>query len=158
MEKEEKMKPQKKFRHAVFIVAYKLEKQEEKNIPVYLLLKRKLHWKGWEFPKGKIEKGENKAQAAKRETMEETGLKVIKLKSYNVSGKYFYKKLLPDRPNIMGQTYTLFSAELKDSNKKPKLDKKEHSGYKWAEYKQAIKLLTWPNQKKCLKIVNRKIK
>ena len=31
---------------------------------------------------------------------------------------------------------------------------KEHSDYLWADYKTALKKLTWPNQRKCLKIVN----
>ena len=145
------MKQKLTYRPAVFIVMYKIEERK----PIYLLLRRKLHWKGWEFPKGKIEKGESKVKAAKREAREESGLRIIKIKKFNVSGKYKYSKLLADRPGYIGQTYTLFSAEVRPG--KVKLDKKEHSGFSWQPFKKAVKMLTWPDQKKCLKIVNKSL-
>ena len=52
-----------KYRKAVFVVGYA---KTQKGIE-YILLKRKLHWKGWEFPKGKIDEGENKLETARRE-------------------------------------------------------------------------------------------
>jgi 8-oxo-dGTP pyrophosphatase MutT (NUDIX family) len=146
------MKPALTFRPAVFVPVYYLDKDQK---PVYLLLHRKLHWKGWEFPKGKIEPGEDKSKTARREAWEESGLKVIKLKRYNVSGKYYYPKILADRPGYKGQTYTLFSGEVK---KAPvKLEKKEHSGHIWLPFEKAVKKLTYPNQKKSLRIVNKYI-
>jgi 8-oxo-dGTP pyrophosphatase MutT (NUDIX family)/predicted double-glycine peptidase len=148
--------PKIKYRPAVFIVVYRIN-QETKE-PEYILLKRKLHWKGWEFPKGGIDKNENSIQTAKRETKEETGLSPIKIMRYNINGKYVYPKLLKDRPHFKGQTYELFSASVKQkSNQKIKLDPKEHSAYVWLPFKQAIKKLTWSDQKKCLKIVNRSL-
>lgn len=141
-----------KYRKAVFIVIYK---RENKN-PKYLLLKRKLHWTGWEFPKGGVKKNENLRDAAKREIVEETGQKPINIKKYKVTGKYKYSKLLKDRPGYTGQIFSLFSAELK--NKKIRLDKKEHSAYKWLDFNKAIKKLKWPNQKKCLRIVHKNLK
>ena len=51
----------KKYRKAVFIVTYLKTKKGIK----YLILKRKLHWVGWEFPKGGLEKKEKKIQGAK---------------------------------------------------------------------------------------------
>ncbi|GIU68613.1 MAG: diadenosine 5'5'''-P1,P4-tetraphosphate pyrophosphohydrolase [Candidatus Pacearchaeota archaeon] len=138
----------KKYRKAVFIVVYSLTKKE----PVYLLLKRKLHWKGWEFPKGAIEKNESSIEAVRRELFEETGLYPLKIKKFNYKGRYKYKKILKDRPNFIGQTFSLFAAEVKI--KKIKIDKKEHSGFKWLSFSNAYKTLTWPNQKKSLKIVN----
>lgn len=138
-----------KFRKAVFVVVYSKFGSKIK----YLLLKRKLHWKGWEFPKGKIEKGERKEETAKREAKEETGLKIIKLKKFNFSGKYFYSKKLPDRPNYIGQTFRLFSGEVKTG--KVKLDKKEHSTYEWVNFEKALRKLKWSNQRKCLRIVNK---
>ena len=141
----------KKYRKAVFIVTY----VKEKNKIFYLILKRKLHWKGWEFPKGKIEKFEMKRMAVKREVKEETGLQILKIKKFNVHGKYKYKKMLKDRPGIIGQTYHLYAVEVKKG--KVILDKKEHSDYKWLESEKAIKKLTWNNQKKCLKIVDKEI-
>jgi len=142
---------EKRYRRAVFIVTYR----KEKNKILYLLLKRKLHWKGWEFPKGGVEPNEQLKTTAKREAQEETGQDPIKIKSYNFKGNYPYKPLLKDRPEYTGQTYQLFSAEIK--NKKVKLDPKEHSTYKWLDFNNAFKTLTWPNQKVSLNIVNKSI-
>lgn len=139
-----------KYRKEVFIVGY--SKNNKKGKVEYILLKRKLHWKGWEFPKGKIESKETKIETAKRELKEETGLKLIKIKKFNFSGKYLYKNLLKDRPGLGGQTFSLYAAEVKKG--KVSLDKREHSGHKWFSFFEAEKKLTWPNQKKSLRIVN----
>lgn len=137
-----------KYRKAVFVVVY----AKEKSKIYYLILKRKLHWKGWEFPKGGLKKIETKKRAVKREIKEETGLRILKIKKFNVSGKYKYKKELPDRNGIIGQTYYLYAVEVKKG--KIKIDKLEHSDYKWLEFEKAIQKLTWPNQKKSMAIVH----
>ncbi len=142
----------KRYRKGVFIVIYTLQ---NKN-PEYLILKRNLHWKGWEFPKGGIEKEEPKLDTVKREIYEETGLKPREINEFKKIGKYKYQKSLPDRPRIKGQTYKLFSARVKKN--KIKLDKKEHSDYSWLNFEEALEKLTWPNQKKCLKIVHKKLR
>ena len=141
-----------KYRKAVFIVTYSLIG----NKIYYLILKRKLHWKGWEFPKGGVNFLETKKHAVKRELKEETGLKPLKIKKFNIHGKYKYNKEFRDRPGIKGQNYTLFAVETK--KEKIKLDKLEHSNYKWLNFKEAMKKLTWKNQKKCLKVVDDWIK
>ncbi|MCX8194217.1 MAG: hypothetical protein N3G19_02530, partial [Candidatus Pacearchaeota archaeon] len=51
--------------------------------------------------------------------------------------------------------YILFAAEVKKAKVKIA---KEHNGFKWLPYQKASELLTWPNQKKCLKIVNNYLK
>ncbi len=141
-----------KYRKAVFIVAYAKTK---KGIE-YLLLRRKLHWKGWEFSKGAIKFSEEKKKAVKRELKEETGLEPIKIKKFYYSGKYDYHKAFPDRRGIKGQTFMLYSAEVK--KEKVKLDEIEHSGYKWIGFGKALKMLKFQNQKKSLKIVNKWLK
>ena len=93
------------YRKAVFIVVYAIEKNEV----FYAILKRKKHWTGWEFPKGGVDGNESLEKTAKREAFEETGRRVISLKRYPISGQYRYTKILEDRPNMIGQTYTLFS-------------------------------------------------
>lgn len=138
----------KKYRPAVFVLAYTLENTK----PEYILLKRKLHWKGWEFAKGKIELGETKVQTAKRELLEETGLRAIKIRKFPYNGKYNYRKILPDRPKYKGQTFSLFGAEVKKD--RVSLDPKEHNGHKWVNFTNAHKMLTWGDQKKSLRIVN----
>ncbi len=140
-----------KYRKAVFVIVYRIEKNNIK----YLLLKRKLHWKGWEFPKGGIKDKESLLKTVKREIKEETSQDTFNIKDYKLSGKYKYNKIYPDRPGIIGQTYKLFSAEIK--NKKVKISKKEHSSYVWKDYKNTLKLLTWSNQRKCLKYVNKRL-
>ena len=138
-----------KFRKAVFILVYSLDSNKKIS---YLLLKRKKHWIGWEFPKGKIERFESKRKTAIRELQEETGLNPIYLKKFNKEGKYLYPKELKDRPGIIGQTFHLFAAQTE--KRKAKIDKKEHSGSKWVSYEEAIKLLTYENQKECLTIID----
>ena len=160
MKKGKKRKDKKrkgKYRKAVFCVGYAKTKKGIR----YILLKRKLHWNGWEFPKGKVEWYEffRRKKTALREFKEETGIKPRKktLKKQDYWGKYKYKKQLKDRPGIIGQTYSLYSVEV-PYTKKISLDKKEHSDFKWASFKQALKLLTWKNQKDSLKIVNNWLK
>ena len=67
-----------KYRKAVFVVTYRKEKDKIK----YLILKRKLHWKGWEFPKGGVNKDESLLHAVKREIKEETGQSAFNIKKY----------------------------------------------------------------------------
>lgn len=113
-----------KFRQAIFAVVYSIENKKIE----YLILKRKKHWKGWEFPKGKIELFETRRMAIKREVKEETGQKILKIRDFYTGGIYRYKKRLKDRPGVIGQTYQLFGVEV--SKGKVSLDKKEHNGYK----------------------------
>jgi 8-oxo-dGTP pyrophosphatase MutT (NUDIX family) len=141
----------KKFRKAIFGVAYSINSDDKVE---YVILKRKKHWKGWEFPKGKIEKSEKKKTAAIREVHEETGLKVLKVRRFRKHGIYLYLKKLWDRPDKIGQTYHLFAVKVEKGDGKLKLDHIEHNGYRWVSFKEAYKILTWPDQKKCLKIVN----
>jgi len=141
-----------RYRKAIFVITY----SETKKGIEYLLLKRKLHWSGWEFPKGGIEKEERIKSAIIREVKEETGLAPIRIIKLNFKGKYKYKKTLKDRPGILGQTFNLYAAEVK--KQKIKIDTLEHSDYKWALFKEALKKLTWLNQKKCLKIANSYLK
>jgi len=141
-----------RYRKAIFVVVYAKTK---KGIE-YLILKRKHHWKGWEFPKGGINFNEEKKDAAKRETKEETGLKALRIKKFNYSGKYFYKKKFADRTGIKGQTFSLFAAEVKKG--KVRFDKKEHLGYEWLDFEEAVKKVRFNNQKKALRIVNKWLK
>lgn len=140
-----------KYRKAIFIVVYASSKKGDIE---YLLLRRKLHWRGWEFPKGGIEGNESLKKTIERELKEETGFEIKgKIKSFDIKGKYEYPKKYPDREGIIGQTYSLHAVNV-GKEKKVSIDKKEHSGYKWFSFDKAIKKLTWQNQKECLKIVN----
>ena len=138
----------KRYRKSVFVVVYAKTDQGFN----YLLLKRKLHWNGWEFPKRGIKPLETRKNAVKREMLEETGQSPIRIIKFKEHGKYKFPNPLKDRQQYTGQAYTLFAAEIK--NKNIKIDKKEHNGFMWADFKKAVKMLKWPNQKKSLKIVN----
>ena len=137
-----------KYRKTVSVITYA---KQGKKIN-YLIFNRKLHWKGWEFPKGGVGVLETKRHAVKREVKEETGLDVLKVKKFGIRGKYLYKKELKDRPGIIGHAYSLYGAEIK--KQKIVFDKKEHSGYKWVSFKEAVKKLSWPDQIRNLKFVN----
>lgn len=137
-----------KYRKGIFVVIY----AKEKGRIEYLILKRKHHWKGWEFIKGGINLFELKRHAANREIREESGLNPLNIKKFNYKGKYKYAKELSDRKGIVGQTFALFSAEVRKG--KVKIDKHEHSGYEWMSFEKAIKSVKFANQKKSLKMVN----
>jgi 8-oxo-dGTP pyrophosphatase MutT (NUDIX family)/uncharacterized HAD superfamily protein len=147
-------KPIMNFRRAVFAVAY----ARESGKIAYLLLKRKKHWKGWEFPKGGIDEGESERSAVKREVFEETGLRPINgiVRRFNFRGKYLYRRKFLDRGKMMGQSFVLYAAEVRHG--KVKIDKKEHSDYRWLGFREAMKTLTHENQKKALSIVDKYLK
>jgi len=139
-----------KYRKGIFIVVY----CKNNNKIKYLILKRKLHWKGWEFPKGGIEKNENLLQGMKRELKEETGLAALKIKKFDFSGKYKHDKKYADRKGLLGQTFeVLYAVEVKKA--KVSIDEREHSTFDWKKFNKALKKLTWPNQKRCLGVVEK---
>jgi len=139
----------KKYRKGIFCIAYS-------GHPIrYLLLHIKLHWKGWEFPKGGSLARERPENTVKRELMEETGLRPIHIKRFPVKGSFIYDKKTQAELRVKGFRYVLFSAKVEKG--KVRLSKKEHDGYRWCSYQQALKLLTWPDQRKYIKIVRRAI-
>ena len=141
-----------RYRKAIFVVVYAKTKRGIE----YLILKRKHHWKGWEFPKGGLNLNETKNHAVRREAREETGLIARRIKQFHYSGRYRYKKKFADRTGIMGQTFSLYAAEVRKG--KVKIDKKEHAGFEWLSFEKAVKRVRFPNQKKSLGIVNEWLK
>ena len=118
------------------IIVYRINSE---NIPEFLLLNGDAI--GWGFPKGHIDKGENLVQTAKRETYEETSLKVSKLEpGFKQEVKYFLKKNWSTgkqykTPKLKMVTY--FLAEVPyESNVRIS---HEHIGFVWLPYSKAKK-------------------
>lgn len=134
------LKKMNKFRKGILALVYKKEKNK-----IFLVLKRKLHWKGFEIVKGGIEKGESKIEALKRELKEETGLKIKKIEDLHMKGKFLYPKNFEGWPGYKGMKYSCYAVEVFPG--KVKIDEREHSDYKWMEYDKIISKLTWKEQK-----------
>lgn len=113
----------------------------------YLLLRRKKIWTGWEWLKGGCKFGEDEKTCLKREIMEEISVKSFIPKRTKFTHSFFYfKPLVKDKRKWTGAKHRLFLVEVHSS--KVKVDNEEHSGYKWVDKKDALKMLTWDDQRK----------
>jgi len=134
-----------KTRKGVSAIIFVMDKRKRK----YLLLRRKMYWTGWEWLKGGCRKGENEIACLEREIKEEIGKKV---EDYIVTPTKMIFSFQYERPFVhdgelwKGAKNKVYLIEL--NNKRIKIDKDEHSGFKWASKADALKLITWPDQKK----------
>jgi 8-oxo-dGTP pyrophosphatase MutT (NUDIX family) len=122
-----------------------------KKEPLFLILRRKQNWKGWEYVKGGLLPGESFRAGLKREIFEETGTRKFKVVA-KIPKKIKYKwpkAFLKDKKRWRGAVQQVYVVEI--FSKKIKLDKKEHSGYKWVSGKTALKLLTHKEPKAALR-------
>jgi 8-oxo-dGTP pyrophosphatase MutT (NUDIX family) len=103
----------------------------------------------WDFPKGNIEKGEAEMDTVRREVKEETSLDNIEfvngfrkkiMYNYRRGGKLVYKEVI------------FYLAKTNAKNVKLSF---EHQGYKWLNYNDAMKLLTYKNAKMILEEANK---
>lgn len=113
-----------------------------------LILKRD---KTWVFPKGKVKEGEDLIQTAKREIFEETGINVNDPISFIGTTKYKYEK----ENEIYNKEvyYYLFNVNALQVNLEPSF-----IGYGWFYFDEGLKILTFKNDKKILKIAIKKLK
>ncbi|MCS7123410.1 MAG: NUDIX domain-containing protein [Candidatus Aenigmarchaeota archaeon] len=115
--------------------------RREDNKPKFLLLEYSHYY---DFPRGNIEKNEDELLAAKRELMEETGIKEIKIYPFFKEViSWFYRK----ENKIVKKIAIYFLAETEEKEVKLSF---EHKGYRWSFYEEAINLLTFENSKKAL--------
>jgi bis(5'-nucleosidyl)-tetraphosphatase len=116
------------------------------NTILYLLLK---YGAGhWDFPKGKIEKGETKQQAALRELKEETNLTAHIDEGFEETIQYFFTGLDSKKTKKTVYFFTGYALTT-DVNLSD-----EHTDFAWLPYKDALEKLTYDNAKKILKKAN----
>jgi 8-oxo-dGTP pyrophosphatase MutT (NUDIX family) len=98
----------------------------------------------WDFPKGNIEIGEDEMQAARREILEETGIRDINfLEGFRKKIEYRYKR----GERIFHKEVIFY---LLRTNTRKIILSNEHIAYVWNKYDSAIKKLTYKNTKNVL--------
>jgi len=114
----------------------------------YLLLK--YGWGHWGFVKGHVERGESEEETLWRETEEETGIKREHLKimdGFREKISYFYSR---DGKRIYKEViYFLVESDTTEV----KLSY-EHTAYTWLRYEEALKRLTFENDRNVLRRAN----
>ncbi len=113
---------------------------------LYLLL----HYekKHWDFPKGHVEKGESELETAVRETREETGITDLRFtRSFREAIHYYFqigrKTVHKEVLYFLGETRT-----------QEVILSKEHIGYVWLPYEEALGQITYENSKNVLRKAN----
>ncbi len=123
------------------------------NVIYYLLL----HYEAghWDFPKGHIEGRETEEETARREVFEETGIKDIDIKKgFKESVKYFFRKTynLPKHEKSKAPwVFKVVDFYLAETCTKEVKISREHIGFKWLPYEEALKQLNFKNAKNILK-------
>jgi len=130
----------------------KNRKEKDKRPAIkYLLLKYNYKSQQWGFVKGNIERGESLQETVSREAEEEAGLKKLKFLPFKQSIHYFYRR---DKKIVFKKVIYL----LAEAKSKKVILSKEHTGYTWADYETALKMLTFKEEKKVLRKAEAKIK
>ncbi|MEK7464690.1 MAG: NUDIX domain-containing protein [Patescibacteria group bacterium] len=101
----------------------------------------------WNFAKGTVEAGEGSYDTALREISEETGLRGHDLR-FNQNFKVYDNFTFSVNRQKILKTVIYFLAEAKGNHVKIS---KEHQGYGWFLYKDAIRMLIYDNLKNNLK-------
>ena len=106
----------------------------------------------WDFVKGNIEEGEEEEETAKRELFEETGINNMNIKKgFNQKVEYnYYKK--------NSKVHKIVSYYLAETNQKEVKLSFEHLDYKWSDYEDLMKSITFENSREILKKGNESIK
>ena len=118
------------FNPAIEVVGCFIEHDGE----IILLHRRKDKTNGnkWGLPAGKVDPGENAAEAMLREIYEETGLRLL-FENLSHIKKTFVRRLEHDL------IFHIFHAKL-DSRPDPKINPSEHKGFTWVSPEDALGL------------------
>ena len=99
----------------------------------------------WDLAKGHIEKEETETETVKREVREETGLGDINIiYGFKERIKYYFTA----KEKTIFKTVVFYLAETKTKSVKIS---KEHIGFKWLPYNEALKQLTFQKPRGILK-------
>ncbi len=114
------------------------------NVREYLIL----HYPHghWDLPKGKLEQGETKEQAALRELHEETGIGATLCDDFQQDLTYFFKH----DGQLIKKTVYYFIGQAKQGDI---VLSDEHIGFEWLSYQDALERLTFDNSKEILQKV-----
>lgn len=94
-----------------------------------------------DFPKGHVEKGETEVTAARRETMEESGLNIEPIPGFREEINYSFKS----NGDAVRKKVIVFVGKAENSSK-PRISK-EHRGFKWLDFNSAMKQLRYATQR-----------
>lgn len=98
----------------------------------------------WDFPRGNIEKNETEEETARREIKEETGITDLNfIKGFREKIRFFYKR---DGKLVHKEIIYLLA---KTEQEKVVLSY-EHNDYRWANFDEALNLLTHKSSKEIL--------
>jgi len=103
------------------------------NAADFLLLRNRRGF--WGFPQGHKEKGETEIETLKREVSEETGIDNIEVQSY--IGRIRYSFFRPDGMKSNKEVTFYYAI----SSGRDITISKEHEGFKWVTYTDALSLL-----------------
>ena len=106
----------------------------------------------WDFVKGNIEEGEKEEETVKRELFEETGINSLQIhQGFNEKVEYnYYKK--------NRKVHKIVSYYLAETDQKEIKLSFEHLDYKWSDYEDLMKLITFENSREILNKGNKLIK
>ncbi len=106
----------------------------------YLIIKnhRSVHWS---FPKGHVERGETDEDTARREVLEEAGVKIEIIPGFKSTSEYMIQSRVEKTVNI-------FVATTKDTN--TVIQESEIEDYAWLSFENSLKRLRFDNDKKIL--------